>query len=82
MIHDPLGSAEEAHEEYGVTLSELENFRELDALILAVSHQEYLADRGAIYARIRQGGVLIDVKSVIDPRDPGLAARGIRYWSL
>jgi UDP-N-acetyl-D-galactosamine dehydrogenase len=82
IVHDPLGNPEEAHEEYGVKLSALENFHELDALILAVSHDEYLRDRNAIYARIRKGGVLIDVKSVIDPADPGLAARELRYWSL
>ena len=82
LVHDPLGSAEEAHEEYGVHLASLDELRDLDALILAVSHKEYLADRAAMYARIRPGGVLIDVKSALDPRDPRLAERGIRYWSL
>jgi UDP-N-acetyl-D-glucosamine/UDP-N-acetyl-D-galactosamine dehydrogenase len=82
LVHDPLGSPEEAHHEYGVNLSKLDELRELDALILAVSHAEYLQDRAAIYARIRPGGVLIDVKSALDPKDPKLAERGIRYWSL
>jgi UDP-N-acetyl-D-galactosamine dehydrogenase len=81
-VHDPWGSKEEAREEYGIELSSLDEMHDLDALILAVAHQEYLADRAAIYARARQGGVIIDVKSVLDPRDPALAARGLRYWSL
>jgi UDP-N-acetyl-D-galactosamine dehydrogenase len=76
IVHDPLGSAEEAREEYGVELSAIDEFHDLDALILAVAHDEYLRDRDAIYARIRPGGVLIDVKSVMKPRD------GVRYWSL
>ena len=81
-IHDPLGNAEEAQHEYGVSLASLDHFKELDALIFAVSHKEYLADRAAIYAMIRPGGVLIDVKSALDGKDPRLAERGIRYWSL
>src|SRR5688572_20580772 len=40
LVHDPLGNAEEAHEEYGVHLAKLEDFRELDAVILAVAHKE------------------------------------------
>jgi UDP-N-acetyl-D-glucosamine/UDP-N-acetyl-D-galactosamine dehydrogenase len=82
MIHDPLGSPEEAHAEYGVTLSPLEELVGLDALILAVGHREYLADPGAIMARLQPGGVLIDVKSVLDPADPRIGERGLRYWSL
>jgi len=82
IVHDPHGNPEEAHEEYGVHLSSLDEFHDLDALIFAVSHRDYLADPGAIYARLRQGGVLIDVKSALDGADPRLAARGIRYWSL
>jgi len=82
LVHDPLGNPEEAHEEYGVHLSDLDAFHDLDALILAVSHREYLQDLPGIFARIRPGGVLIDVKSALEPRDPRMAERGIRYWSL
>jgi UDP-N-acetyl-D-glucosamine/UDP-N-acetyl-D-galactosamine dehydrogenase len=82
IVHDPLGSEEEARHEYGVHLSSLDEFHDLDAVIFAVSHKEYLQDRAAIYARVRPGGVLIDVKSALDPKDPKLAERGIRYWSL
>jgi UDP-N-acetyl-D-galactosamine dehydrogenase len=79
MIHDPLGDAHEAYEEYKLKLSKLEEMTDLDALILAVSHDEYLKDPAAIYARVKDGGVLIDVKSVLPV---GKAPRGIRCWSL
>ena len=41
LVHDPLGDPEEAHEEYGVTLSPWEDIKDLDAVIYAVSHSFY-----------------------------------------
>ena len=79
MVHDPLGDPKEAHEEYKVHITPLDKFPGLDALILAVSHKEYLADIDAIYARVRDGGAVIDVKSVLPTKQP---PRGIRQWSL
>ena len=78
MIHDPLGDAAEAKHEYGITLSALDELTDLDAMILAVSHQEYLQDKGLL-GRIRKGGVLIDVKSVLAP---SAVRSDLRYWSL
>ena len=34
-------------------------------MILAVAHKEYLANIDSIFARVRDGGVVIDVKSAI-----------------
>jgi UDP-N-acetyl-D-glucosamine/UDP-N-acetyl-D-galactosamine dehydrogenase len=79
MVHDPLGDPKEAHEEYKVHITPLDKFQGLDALILAVSHKEYLSDIDAIYARVRDGGAVIDVKSVLPTKQP---PRGIRQWSL
>ncbi len=79
MVHDPLGDPKEAHEEYKVHITPLEKFNQLDALILGVSHAEYLKDIPGIYARVRDGGVVIDVKSVLPVTPP---PRGIRQWSL
>ena len=80
LVHDPLGDAAEALHEYQLTLAPLDTLRELDALVLAVSHREYLAGGSApLRARLNPGGVLIDVKSMLDPADfpPPLS-----YWRL
>jgi UDP-N-acetyl-D-galactosamine dehydrogenase len=79
-VHDPLASAREAMHEYGVKLSPLEELSRLDALILAVSHKEY-RDLGQprLMAMLGDRGVLVDVKSVIDPAQ---LRPGVRYWSL
>jgi UDP-N-acetyl-D-galactosamine dehydrogenase len=79
MVHDPLGDPREAHEEYKIEITPLEKFHGLDALILAVSHAEYIQDIDAIYARVRDGGAVVDVKSVLPLKAP---PRGIRLWSL
>ena len=80
MVHDPLGSREEAHEEYGIDLVPLERFSQLDALIVAVAHKEYLAmGQQALCGMLRSGGVYIDVKSAFDPKK---VERDIAYWSL
>ena len=78
MVHDPMGDPHEAHEEYKIQLAPLDRLTGLDAVILAVAHKEYISNPDAIFARVRDGGVVIDVKSVL----PRKAPRGIRFWSL
>jgi UDP-N-acetyl-D-galactosamine dehydrogenase len=80
MVHDPMASAAEAVHEYGVKLEPLQEMNHLDALIVAVSHESYLRlGQGRLLAMNRDGGVLVDVKSVLDP---AVTERKIRYWSL
>jgi len=79
MVHDPLGDPEEARHEYGIELTSLDQLTELDAVIVAVGHQAYLDDVDGMLGRVKDGGVVIDVKSVL-VRHP--MARGLRYWSL
>jgi UDP-N-acetyl-D-galactosamine dehydrogenase len=80
LVHDPRASAAAARHEYGITLSSLHDFRALDALILAVCHDEYTAMGGEkLGAAVRDGGIVIDIKSALDPRTIGGTRR---YWSL
>jgi UDP-N-acetyl-D-galactosamine dehydrogenase len=79
MVHDPLGDPREAHEEYKIEITKLEKFQQLDALILAVAHTEYISNPAAIYERVRDNGVVIDIKSALPTAKP---PRGIRLWSL
>jgi UDP-N-acetyl-D-galactosamine dehydrogenase len=80
MVHDPLGNPKEAHEEYKINITSLDRFTGLDAVILAVAHKEYISNIDAIFARVRDGGVVIDVKSAIPAKT--VAPRGIKFWSL
>ncbi|MFO6446720.1 nucleotide sugar dehydrogenase [Erythrobacter sp. NE805] len=79
LVSDPLADPETARHEYGLTLSPPEALVDCDALVLAVNHATYLADPAALVARVREGGVLVDVKSALDrERLP----EGLVYWSL
>ena len=53
---------------------------QLDALVLAVSHQQYLdLPVETLTGMLCKGGLLLDVKSALDPARVGA---GVRYWSL
>jgi len=79
LVHDPLANAEEAAQEYGVELCGLDELQELDALILAVNHADYLAEGADLTKRLKKGGVLVDVKSVIEPAN---LPDHVTSWSL
>jgi UDP-N-acetyl-D-galactosamine dehydrogenase len=80
LVHDPMGNPEEAREEYGVHLCEWSELSALDALILAVPHRQYMEmPTLGLLGLVRDGGVVVDVKSVLDP---AVAERGLTYWSL
>ena len=80
MVHDPLVDAHEAKEEFGIELADGGALVDLDALVLCVPHQAIMAEaRPTVAQRLRNGGVLIDVKSALDPQ--ALPA-SIAYWSL
>jgi UDP-N-acetyl-D-galactosamine dehydrogenase len=79
LIHDPLASAEEAREEYGIVLDPFDALSDLDAVILAVPHHDYLDRLDTILARLRRGGIVIDVKSCISAAD---LRDDLLYWSL
>ncbi len=79
-VSDPQATSEEARHEYGLDLVDAEGLRGLDALVLAVSHREYLAEgTAALCARVKPGGVVFDVKSCLDRSQ---VPAGLRYLSL
>jgi UDP-N-acetyl-D-galactosamine dehydrogenase len=79
MIADSLADAEEVRHEYGLELSDIGDFRDCDALILAVPHQDYVSDPRRLYAMLKPSGVMIDVRSGLSSAD---VPTGIGYWSL
>jgi UDP-N-acetyl-D-galactosamine dehydrogenase len=60
-------------------MSKLPQFKDLDALILAVPHRQYLEKPAKLTAMLRDGGIFVDIKSTIDPK---AVPDRLRYWSL
>ncbi|MNX74449.1 UDP-N-acetyl-D-glucosamine 6-dehydrogenase [compost metagenome] len=80
LVHDPMADHEEAVGEYGINLRKWEEFLNLDAVILAVGHRQFVEmplDR--LLSGLNPGGVLIDIKSIIEPKS---VPDTVHYWSL
>lgn len=71
-VVDPIADKNEAKREYNVELEKLENIKDLDAIILAVGHDEYkeidLKDLEKYYLN-KENKILIDVKGIIDKEE-------------
>ena len=80
LVHDPLAAPQAAAHEFGIALSPITAFTDLDVVIYAVSHRAY-AELGtaAIAAMAAPGGAIIDVRAQLQPAE---LPDGLRYWSL
>ena len=79
IVHDARADPRAVLNEYGVKLSPLDEFENLTALIYAVGHDEYRPLHGRISDMVASGGILADVRSLLDPA--GIRP-DIAYWSL
>ncbi|MCS6785560.1 MAG: nucleotide sugar dehydrogenase [Thiobacillaceae bacterium] len=81
-VHDPIAAPEEAQHEYGIALTPWSALpRDVDAVVAAVAHRQYLSmPLSDILAHLRPGGVFTDVKSAYDPAT--IRAAGFRLWRL
>jgi UDP-N-acetyl-D-galactosamine dehydrogenase len=84
FVHDPMASAEEAREEYGVDLIDLDQAPKVDGVIWAVAHSKYAdmsVERLKGFCGNGEGpGVIIDLKSMLSPEEVEKA--GLFYFCL
>lgn len=83
VVHDPMADPEEAAHEYGLTLSPFEEFKDLDALVLAVSHDEYKCldpERIAGMFVVEEQPLVMDIKGFFN-RD-AMRDAGVELWRL
>jgi UDP-N-acetyl-D-galactosamine dehydrogenase len=78
FVHDPLAAPEDALHEYGIKLADWDSLPAADALILAVTHCEFL--QRDIRSKVVRHGCVIDVKSVLDAE--ALRREGLTVWRL
>ncbi len=81
QVHDPLALPDEAEHEYGVKLTAFEKLRPADAVIVAVSHRDYVEGGWALVTGLLKGGqgIVLDVKGMLDrTRQPA----GVDLWRL
>jgi UDP-N-acetyl-D-galactosamine dehydrogenase len=82
IVSDPIADAQEAERLYGLRFSDKDALHDLDAVILAVSHEAFAdlkqADLDAMYADGQK--VLLDIKGVLNRKEYEDA--GYCYWRL
>lgn len=85
MIADPVADVQEAEHEYGITFNRLDEIKDMDAVILAVAHEEFtkleMTRIDKFYKKMPNGNkVLLDIKGLLDRQV--YEAAGYSYWRL
>lgn len=84
VVVDPAADADEAERLYGITFQTMEDVRDMDAVIIAVAHEEFLKlgrqDIDAFYNPGHQRKVLMDIKGLLDRKD--YLTKDYLYWRL
>ena len=84
MITDPVADRAEAEREYGVKLVSRDEIKDMDAVILAVSHREFesltMEELNGLFAKRHQKKVLSDSKGRLDGE--AYENAGYLYWRL
>jgi len=81
FVHDPIATAAEAEHEYGISMTNWEDLPTADAVVVAVSHKQYLdMPLEAMLGKLNPLGVFVDVKSVYPVTK--IRTRGYRFWRL
>lgn len=84
LVVDPAADAEEAKQLYGITFGSMEDVKDMDAVVVAVAHNEFLKlnreSIEAFYNRNHKQKVLMDLKGLFDRKE--YADGAFCYWRL
>lgn len=83
VIADPVADSREANREYGISFVEDGKIRQMDAVILAVAHEQYAGltqEQIAAYFKTNGQRILVDIKGILNKKEYEEA--GYFYWRL
>jgi len=85
IIHDPVADIKETEFEYGIKLSPIEEVRNIDAIVIAVAHTQFLsiqkADLDRLYKDVpNKNRVMLDIKGIFDRKV--FESEQYIYWRL
>jgi len=85
FICDPVADTEEAKREYGIDLLSVNDIKDMDVIIIAVSHKEFLQmnilDFDKYFVNTDNAKkVIIDIKGVLNRKE--VESLNYRYWRL
>ena len=83
VIADPVADAQEALHEYGIEFADITTVKDMDAVILAVAHEEFssftMEDMSKFYSG-EHTPVLLDIKGLLNRKE--YESAGYVYWRL
>lgn len=83
LINDPIADKSEALKEYGITLIDIDDVKEIDAIILAVKHKEFeeltLEQLESICKKTNQLPLMIDLKGNFNKEE---STKKFNYWRM
>lgn len=85
LIADPQADVEEAKREYGIEFVSIDDIRDMDAVVIAVAHNEFLKltdeDIDKYYRKVpNENRVLLDIKGLLNKEK--FESAGYKYWRL
>lgn len=90
FVADPIADENEVKREYGIELTKFENIKNMEAVIVAVGHKEYmelnlesikkLYEEKPVSLNSEDKLVLVDVKGIFDKKEAQL--KNYLYWRL
>ncbi|XJS11007.1 nucleotide sugar dehydrogenase [Aerococcaceae bacterium WGS1372] len=83
LIVDPVADKEEAKHEYGLTFNNLSDVKDMDAVILAVAHDDFgtfTEEEVRAFFADKEEKVLIDIKGILNRKE--FEDAGYNYWRL
>lgn len=84
VVVDPAADADEAKRLYGITFDRMEDIKDVDAVIIAVAHDQFLSlskdDISAFYNLKHSQKVLLDIKGLLDRKE--YQTEDYLYWRL
>lgn len=84
LVVDPAADADEAKRLYGITFGTMEEVKDMDAVLIAVSHTQFLSlkkeDIAGFYKPEYKQKVFLDIKGIFDRKE--YEAGDFIYWRL
>lgn len=84
LVVDPAADAAEAKRLYGITFGSMEDVRDMDAVVIAVAHEEFKklgkSDMNSFYKPGNEKKVLIDIKGLLSKEE--YMTQDYLYWRL
>lgn len=82
IVTDCIADSREVKAEYGLDLNNISDMKELDAVVVAVAHDEYKNKDISQYSELFGKGekLFVDIKGIFNKED--IQDNGMKYWSL